>query len=238
MNSDMYTAMNIRVADASADLRAAFVRRTYLHLAGAIFAFILLEAALFQTAIPETFVGLLGTSRYAWLIVMGAFMGISYLAENWANSDTSEQMQYAGLALYVAGEALIFVPLLFLAVNIAGPDVLLTAALMTLLLFAGLTYTAVTTKKDFYFLGSVLKVGGFIALGVIACSVLFGFTLGLVFSAVMVLFAAASVLYNTSNILHRYNTSQHVAASLALFASIALLFWYVLRIVMGLSRRN
>jgi FtsH-binding integral membrane protein len=238
MNSDMYSAMNIRVADASADLRVAFVRRTYLHLAGAIFAFIVLEAALFQTAIPETFVGLLGTSRYAWLIVMGAFMGISYLAENWANSDTSEQMQYAGLALYVAGEALIFVPLLYLAVNVAGPDVLLTAALMTLLLFAGLTYTAVTTKKDFYFLGSVLKVGGFIALGAIACSVLFGFTLGLMFSAAMVLFAAASVLYNTSNILHRYNPSQHVAASLALFASIALLFWYVLRIVMGLSRRN
>ena len=168
----------------------------------------------------------------------GRVHGISYLAENWANSDTSEQMQYAGLALYVAGEALIFVPLLYLAVNVAGPDVLLTAALMTLLLFAGLTYTAVTTKKDFYFLGSLLKVGGFIALGVIACSVLFGFTLGLIFSAVMVMFAAASVLYNTSNILHRYNPSQHVAASLALFASIALLFWYVLRIVMGLSRRN
>ena len=238
MNSEMYSPMNVRVADASADLRAAFVRRTYLHLAGAIFAFIVLEAALFQTAIPETFVGLLGSSRYSWLIVMGAFMGISYLAENWANSDTSEQMQYAGLGLYVVGQAFIFVPLLYMAVNIAGQDVLVTAAGMTLLLFAGLTYTAVTTKKDFYFLGSVLKVGGFIALGVIACSVLFGFTLGLIFSAVMVLFAAASVLYNTSNILHRYNTTQHVAASLSLFASIALLFWYILRLVMGMSRRS
>jgi FtsH-binding integral membrane protein len=238
MNSNMYGAMNLSVADATSDLRAAFVRRTYFHLAGAILAFIVLEAALFQTSIPETFVGLLGTSRYAWLIVMGAFMGISYLAENWANSDTSEQMQYAGLALYVVGEALIFVPLLYLAVNVAGPDVLFTAAMMTLLLFAGLTYTAVTTQKDFYFLGSVLKVGSFIALGVIACSVLFGFTLGLVFSAVMVLFAAACVLYNTSNILHRYNPTQHVAASLSLFASIALLFWYILRIVMGMSRRN
>ena len=177
----MYSAMNLSAADATADLRAAFVRRTYMHLAGAILAFIVLETALFQTAIPETFVGLLGTSRYAWLIVMGAFMGVSYLADNWANSETSEQMQYAGLALYVVGEALIFVPLLYLAVNVAGPDVLFTAAMMTLLLFAGLTYTAVTTKKDFYFLGSVLKIGGFIALGVIACSVLFGFTLGLLF---------------------------------------------------------
>lgn len=238
MNNNMYGATSYSVADATGDVRAAFVRRTYMHLAGAILAFILLEAALFQTAIPETFVGLLGTSRYAWLIVMGAFMGISYLAENWANSDTSEQMQYAGLGLYVVGEAFIFVPLLYIAVNFAGPEVLVTSAGMTILLFAGLTYSAMTMGKDFYFLGSVLKIGGFIALGVIGCSILFGFTLGLIFSAVMVLFAAASVLYNTSNVLLRYNPTQHVAASLSLFASIALLFWYILRIVMGMSRRN
>lgn len=73
--------MHLSVADASADRRAAFVRRTYMHLAGAILALIVLEAALFQTAIPGTFVGLLGTSRDAWLIMMSAFMGISYLGE-------------------------------------------------------------------------------------------------------------------------------------------------------------
>jgi FtsH-binding integral membrane protein len=46
----------------------------------------------------------------------------------------------------------------------------------------------------------------------------------------MVAFAGGAILYDTSNILHRYNTNQHVAAALSLFASVALLFWYILRI--------
>jgi uncharacterized protein len=104
------------------------------------------------------------------------------------------------------------------------------------LLFAGLTATAFITRKDFSFLGSILTVCGFIALGVIVCSILFGFTLGLLFSAIMVFFAAGSILYTTSNIMHHYRTNQHVAASLALFSGVMLLLWYVLRIVMG-SRR-
>jgi FtsH-binding integral membrane protein len=49
----------------------------------------------------------------------------------------------------------------------------------------------------------------------------------------MVAFAGAAILYETSNILHHYRPNQHVAASLSLFASVALLFWYVLRIFMG-----
>jgi len=222
----------------AADTRAAFIRRTYGHLAGAILAFVLLEALLFQTAFPEAMMGLLGTSRYSWLIVLLAFMGVSHLADNWARSSASVNMQYLGLGVYVVAEAIIFVPLLYLAQYLAGGQVILSAALITLLLFAGLTYTVFTTKKDFTFLGGFLKISFFIVLGVIAASILFGFNLGLIFSAAMVIVAAASILYNTSNILRVYNPSQHVAAALSLFASVALLFWYVLRILMGSSRRS
>ncbi|MCP4136586.1 MAG: permease, partial [bacterium] len=42
-----------------------------------------------------------------------------------------------------------------------------------------------------------------------------------------------AILYTTSNIVHEYNTTQYVAASLSLFAAVALLFWYILRIVMA-----
>ena len=85
---------------------------------------------------------------------------------------------------------------------------------------------------------SFLFAAGWAAFGLIICSMLFGFNLGMVFSAGMVLLASGWILYDTSNVLHHYRTDQHVAASLALFASVALLFWYILRIVMAFTSRD
>jgi FtsH-binding integral membrane protein len=166
---------------------------------------------------------------------LGAFIGISYLAEHWATSNTSVTTQYWGLGLYVVAEAVIFMPLLLMAAGTAA-DVIPTAALITALLFGGLTYTAFTVKNDFSFLGGILKIGGFIALGVIVGACIWGFTLGLLFSSIMVVFAAGCILYTTGGILHRYNTDQHVAAALSLFAAVALMFWYILRILMRARR--
>jgi FtsH-binding integral membrane protein len=108
--------------------------------------------------------------------------------------------------------------------------------LLTLLLFGGLTAIAFTTKRDFSFLRGFLTVGGFVALGLILCSAILGFTLGLLFSGAMVIFALATILDDTSKVMHHYSTTQHVAAALELFASVALLFWYVLRVVMAMRR--
>ncbi|MGB2403343.1 MAG: Bax inhibitor-1/YccA family protein [Akkermansiaceae bacterium] len=225
------------VASQSVDVRAEFIRKTYAHLAGAIAAFALLEALLFSIpGIEQKVFGLLGSSSYSWLIVIGAFMFASHFANKWAMSSTSTNVQYMGLGFYVFIEALIFLPLLLLAKNMTGDATLIIkAGGVTGLLFAGLTFVAFTTKKDFSFLGGFLKIGGFIALGVIVVAIIFPsfITLGFWFSVIMVLFAAGSVLYSTSNIIHHYNTNQYVAASLGLFASVALMFWYILRIFMS-----
>jgi FtsH-binding integral membrane protein len=220
------------VADAPAEARATFIRRTYSHLAGAILAFIALETVFFQLGLPRMFTNVIFSLPFGWLIVLGAFIGVSWLAEYWANSATSITTQYWGLGIYVVAEAVIFMPLLFFAVSKSTADVIPTAAIITGLLFGGLTYTAFTVKTDFSFLGGILKIGGFIALGVIVCACIWGFTLGLMFSSIMVVFAAGGILYTTGGILHRYNTNQHVAAALSLFAAVALMFWYVLRILM------
>lgn len=220
-------------AEASADARAAFIRRTYGHLALAILAFIAVEALLLQVIPRETVLSMF-SGRFTWLIVLGAFMGVSWLANSWAQSDTSVGTQYAGLALYVVAEAVIFLPLLCLA-TLIDPDgrVIANAGILTLMVFAGLTATVFITRHDFSYLGMILTVGGFIALGVIVCAMLFGFGLGLWFSLLMVGFASACILYQTSNVLHRYRVDQHVAAALALFASVALLFWYILQIFLS-----
>lgn len=227
------------VAAQEQDVRAEFIRKTYLHLAGAIGAFALLEWIFFQIPAMVSLGITMASSGAGWLIVLAAFMGVSYLANKWAHSNTSKQTQYLGLGLYVLAEAIIFLPLLLIASMysqmVGGTNLIFSAAIITVAMTLGLTVIVFTTKKDFSFLGGILKVGGLIAIGVIVASIIVGFSLGIIFSAIMVAFAAASILYNTSNIIHHYNTNQYVAASLGLFASVALLFWYILQVLMSLA---
>jgi FtsH-binding integral membrane protein len=222
-------------ADAPAIARAEFIRRTYTHLGGAILAFIALEFYMLNASWAPGLVRSM-TGGSSWLIVLGAFMAVSWIADKWARSNTSKGKQYLGLGLFVVAEALIFLPLLVMAAYYSSPDVIPMAGIITGLLFAGLTATAFITRKDFSFMRSILVIGSFIAMGVIVCSIIFGFNLGLLFSSVMVLFAAGSILYTTSNIIHHYRTDQYVAAALSLFSGVMLLLWYVLRILMAARR--
>lgn len=130
---------------------------------------------------------------------------------------------------------MIFLPLLYIARRM-GQNVLPVAATSTLVIFGALTITVLFTRKDFSFLRPALYLASIGALVAIVGGILFGFTLGNVFVIFMILLASGYILYHTSNVLHQYRTTQYVAASLALFASVALLFWYVLRLVM--SMRN
>jgi hypothetical protein len=227
----------ITVAQARPSERATFIRKTYLHLAGAVGVFIGIEMLLFISGIAEALTLLVSGSRFTWLALLGGFALLGWFSRSLVAQADAIGTQYMGLGIYVVAEALLFAPLLYIAAVFSDPSVIPTAAVLTLLMFAGLTTIAMTTRTDFTFLGGVLKLGGFIALGLILCSVLFGFTLGLFFSVVMVGFASAAILYDTSKIMHHYSTKHYVAASLELFASVALLFWYVLRVVMALSRR-
>jgi hypothetical protein len=131
-------------------------------------------------------------------------------------------------------EAIIFVPLLFIANN-AAPGLITSAAAVTFAGFVGLSLVAFYTRKDFSFLRGVLMWGGIVALILIAAGAIFGFQLGTFFSVAMIALAGGAILYDTSNILHHYPEDRYVAAALELFASVALMFWYVLRLF--LSRR-
>ncbi|MGH1540218.1 MAG: Bax inhibitor-1/YccA family protein [Arenicella sp.] len=220
------------VSQASADERVGFIRKTYTHLALSIAAFALLETFLQKMGFGEKAMALLAGSSWSWLIVLGVFMVVSIVADKWARDDYSPALQYAGLGLYIVAEAFIFLPLLYMAQAIA-PGVIENAAILTLGLVAGITAVAFTTRKDFSFLAPALTIGGIIAMGVIVASIAFGFQLGMFFSAAMIIFAAGSILYSTSNIIHVYRADQHVAASLSLLASVGLLFWYVIQFMMS-----
>jgi FtsH-binding integral membrane protein len=224
--------INNSAADALPAERASFIRKTYMLLAVAILAFIGVEGLLFASGAADMIYAVISRNgAMGWLLVLGLFMLVSWVAGKWAMSEASKATQFLGLAFYIVAEALIFVPLIMISTKISADNlVLLKAGVVTIGLFLGITATVFITRSDFSFLGPILAIGGFAALGFIVASALFGFSLGSVFAFIMVAFAGTAILYETSNVLHRYNTHQHVAASLTLFASIALLFWYILTI--------
>lgn len=232
MNSSDYTNTIAGSSLSPAAQRAEFIKNTYLYLSGAILAFAVLSAVFFTSGLGMIMLKALGGSTYGWLAVMGAFMLIGWIATNLADNAESNQKQLMGLGIYVLAESLIFAPLFALADRVA-PGAISASVLVTAALVAGLTFTAFTSKKDFSFLGGILKIGGFIALGAIVASVIFGFQLGIWFSAIMILFAGAAVLYDTSNIIRHYPMDRPAGAALHLFASIALMLWYVLRFIMA-----
>ena len=223
------------VANSPAAEKAAFIQRTYGHLAGAILAFIGLEVALFQTGFAKDICESLYTNRGGYLILMLVFMGGSFAATMLANSSRSKAAQYAGLGLYVVLYAVIILPLLYVAkIHFGDQQLPAKAGIVTLLTFAGLTAGVFLSGKNFSFLGPILGVCSFAALGVILASYLIGFSMsGVLFPALMCVLMSGYIIYDTSNVMHRYHSSQHVAASMALFGSVATLFFYILRIFMS-----
>ncbi|HEU0031954.1 MAG TPA: Bax inhibitor-1 family protein [Kofleriaceae bacterium] len=235
-------------ADATAGVshRVRFIRLTYLHLLLAILAFAGLEYLLLTnpTLVEKVSAPLFNfalAKRWNWAIVLGVFMAVSWVADYWASHATSRAMQYLGLGIYIVAEALIFVPLLtivqiktaaIIAKGGGDPNIIRDSAYVTLGIFGALTASVFISKKDFSFLRSGLVMASGAALMLILLSIAFGFNLGLVFSIAMVLLAAGYILYQTSQILAHYDPKQHVAAALALFSSVALMFWYVIRIFM------
>lgn len=222
--------------------RVQFIRRTYLHLLGAVLAFIGASAALIGSGMAESlFRDLFLANRFAWLMLTVVFIVGSIAAQFMARSSSSVGVKYAGLALYVSLYTLLFVPILTIASlpKYGGtPALPLQAGIVTFAVFVGLTAAVFVTGKDFSFLGPILGVCSFLALGVIIAAVLFGFSLGLLFVVLMVALFAGYIIYDTSNVLHRYGTNDHVAASMALFGSAAMLFYYILLLFMSARDRD
>ncbi|MEN9581757.1 MAG: hypothetical protein RJA70_4766 [Pseudomonadota bacterium] len=213
----------------SVETRARFITRTYAHLFGAILAFAGVEYALFASGLAMPIASVLSGN---WLVVLGGFMLVGWLGRRMAYGSASLPVQYLALAGFVLAEAIVFLPLLAIA-DAQFPGAIQSAGLVTLVGFAGLTGVAFTSRKDFSFLGSLLKWGGILALVAIVASLIFGFQLGVFFSVAMIGLAGASILYDTSNIIRHFPEDRYVGAALELFSSVALMFWYVLRLFMN-----
>ena len=217
------------VSESSADVRSDFIWKCYAHVVGAILVFAGISAYLLQSGIAAR----IAQPMFGhWLLVLGAFMLVSWGASHVAHRIESSAAQYGAFAVFIFAESLIFAPLLFIA-QAVKPGVIDSAAGVTILGSIGLIATAMITRKDFSFLRGMLVWMGILAIVGIVSSVIFGFQLGTWFSVAMIGFAGAAILYDTSNILRHFPQDKHVAASMQLFASIALMFWYILMLFLN-----
>jgi hypothetical protein len=213
--------------------RSRFLARTYLHLYGVVVAFTLIEALLFVSGLARAVaLTMLGSS---WLVVLGGFVIVSWLASRAAHRAASLPAQYAALCVFVLAEAIVFVPLLFVA-DYFAPGAIVSSALTTILGFGLLTGVVLWARPDLSFLGRLLRWAFAVGLMLIGAAVLTGLQLGSLFSVAMVGLAGAAILHDTSKVLHHYPDDRYVAASLELFSSLALMFWYGLRLFVAPRR--
>jgi uncharacterized protein len=236
--------------------RVTFLRKTYAHLGIALIAFAVLTAGMFRM-MPETsfrFSAWALGGGLRWLLVIVLFMVVGKVAERLAMSESSRGLQYLGLGVGVACWSALLQPILWILVfRFGNPDsltigeggtltgqaaaILMQSIVVTLSIFVGLTLTVFLTKKDFSFMRGALAIGSFAALGVIVASMAFGFSLGAVFCGAMILLMAGYILFQTSLVMSHFPPSGYVAAALMLFSTVAMLFWYVLQLLMSLGRR-
>ena len=82
-------------------------------LVGGILAFILVELGLFESGLAVQIARFM--LSFNWFLILGAFMLVGWLATRTAQTSASLGMQYFSYGAYIVAEALIFVPLLYIA---------------------------------------------------------------------------------------------------------------------------
>ena len=210
-------------------VRADFMRRVYTRLVAGVAAFVLIEAYLFTSGLAVAITEFVFST--SWLLILGGFMDVSWLANSVALRAAKPASQWGGYLLLVAANALIFAPMLVIA-ELQVPGTVAQAGQYAVGGFVVLSVIAHRSSRDFTWLGASLRWFGILALAGIALAVLTGFQLGTWFSLAMIGFAGAAILYETQVILRETPPGRETVAAMALFSSLALLFWYVLRLFM------
>lgn len=211
--------------DAAVDERLGFLRRTYLHLLLELCAIALVTSVAIRVpAVLEnsTLLGVVG------------LVGILFLVPRLLARGASRASQYVASALCVGFYGVLLTPLAYYVHLRFGSYALLGHAfVITACIFAGLTAYVFVTRKDFSAWGGALTMVTLGLLGFAVVSLFFG-GLGAnpLFSIVVIVVMSGWVLYDTSQILHRYHVDQYVAASVALLIDFVNIFYRVALLLM------
>jgi modulator of FtsH protease len=116
-----------------------------------------------------------------------------------------------------------------------GPALVLQALGGTAVVFFGLSAYALTTRKDFSFMGGFLMVGLIVALIAMVANIFLGIpALSLTISAAVVMIMSGLILFDTSRIIHGGETN-YIRATVGLYLNVYNLFVHLLSLLTALS---
>lgn len=223
-------------AFAAASERAQFLKKVYgilflgmLGFAGTLWA---TAHVPFANDLAMQVGSLIYGHRWGWAIYMGTFFAGSWLVNRLAETRPINVIAYVAWVLLLG---FLIAPLVLMVSRTNGPEIVTQASLLTALVFGGMTAIVFYTSKDFSFLRSGLLLVGWVLLGVGVVGAISGFSIGLWFSAAVVVLMAGYILYDTSTILHRLPTTMAMSGAILLFTDVVLLFKHLLVL---LSRRD
>ena len=115
--------------------------------------------------------------------------------------------------------------------GVAGPGLIMEALGATALVFFALSGYALTTKKDFSFMGGFLVVGLVVVLVAAIASIFFAVpAVSLAISAAIVFIMSGFILFDTSRIIHGGETN-YIRATVSLYLNIYNLFTSILHLL-------
>ncbi|KPJ91574.1 MAG: hypothetical protein AMJ53_11345 [Gammaproteobacteria bacterium SG8_11] len=167
-----------------------------------------------------------------FIIVLAGYFGLLFATHKFANSAMGLVFVFALTGFM----GLTLGPIINMYLNLPnGSQIVMTAMGGTGAIFLGLSGYALTTRKDFSFMGGFLMVGILVAFLAGLGALIFSMPmLSLAVSAMFVLLMSGLILFQTSQIIHGGETN-YILATVTLYVSIYNLFTSLLHLLGAFS---
>jgi modulator of FtsH protease len=163
------------------------------------------------------------------IITLVGYFGLLFLTSKFQNSSLGLVFVFAltGFMGYTLGPIISS----YLTMFSNGSELVMMAMGGTGVIFLGLSGYALTTRKDFSFMGASLMIGILVAFLAGLAAIFFNMpALSLGVSVMFILLMSGLILYETSNIIHGGETN-YIMATVTLFVSIFNLFTSLLHLL-------
>jgi modulator of FtsH protease len=191
--------------------------------------YMLLSMTLLFSAVTAGISATLGLPHPGLIITLVGYFGLLFLTSKFQNSSLGLLFVFAltGFMGYTLGPIISA----YLTMFSNGDELVMMAMGGTGVIFLGLSGYALTTRKDFSFMGASLMIGILVAFLAGLAAVFFNMpALSLGVSVMFILLMSGLILYETSNIIHGGETN-YIMATVTLYVSIFNLFTSLLHLL-------